>query len=147
LSKLKNERLDLLKKDYVQGFPAFCGFEVERVEEGYFESRLWLRDDHKQQDGFVHAGVIATIADHTAGYSAFTLIPEDHRILTIEFKINYLKPAIGEEIVCRSKVINSGRKIILSESEIYSINGGEEKLVSKAMVTLMSVPLSDLIEE
>jgi len=44
-------------------------------------------------------------------------------------------------------VINSGRKIILSESEIYSINGGEEKLVSKAMVTLMSVPLSDLIEE
>ena len=144
MTKLKKERSDFLKKDYVQGFPAFCGFEVERVDEGVFESRLRLRDEHKQQDGFVHAGVIATMADHTAGYSAYTLIPEDHRILTIEFKINYLRPAIGEEIICCSKVINSGRKIILSESEIYSLNGGEEKLVSKAIVTLMSVQDSDL---
>lgn len=144
MPKLKKERLDFLRKDYVQGFPAFCGFEVERVDKGIFESKLRLRDEHKQQDGFVHAGVIATMADHTAGYSAYTLIPEDHRILTIEFKINYLRPAIGEEIVCRSKVINSGRKIIISESEIYSLNGGDEKLVSKAMVTLMSVQDSDL---
>jgi len=142
--KLKKERLDFLRKDYVQGFPSFCGFEVEQVDEGYFESRLKIRKEHNQQDGFVHAGVIATMADHTAGYSAYTLIPEDHRILTIEFKINYLRPAIGEEIVCRSKVINSGRKIIISESEIYSLNSGEEKLVSKAMVTLMSVQDSDL---
>ncbi|MCJ7771918.1 MAG: PaaI family thioesterase, partial [Desulfobacterales bacterium] len=138
-------RLDFLKKDYAQGFPAFCVFKVERVDKGYFESRLRIRKEHSQQDGFVHAGVIATMADHTAGYSAYTLVPDDHRILTIEFKINYLRPAIGEEIVCRSKVINSGRKIIISESEIYSLNGGEEKIVSKAIVTLMSVPMADLI--
>ncbi len=141
---MKNEKFERLKKDYVQGFPAFCGFEAVRVDEGYFESRLRIRKEHHQQDGFVHAGVIATMADHTAGYSAYTLVSEDHRILTIEFKINYLRPAIGEEIICRSNVINSGRKIIISESEIYSLNGGEEKRVSKAMVTLMSVPMSDL---
>ena len=141
---MSSEKFERLKKDYVQGFPAYCGFLVERVDEGYFESKLRIRKEHSQQDGFVHAGVIATMADHTAGYSAYTLVPDDHRILTIEFKINYLRPAIGEEIVCRSKVINSGRKIIISESEIYSLNRGEEKMVSKAIVTLMSVPVADL---
>ncbi len=83
------DRIDFLKKNYVQGFVAFCGFEVLHIEKGLFESCLKLKKEHKQQDGFVHAGVIATMADHMAGYSAFTLVPDDHQILTIEFKINY----------------------------------------------------------
>ena len=83
------ERFEFLKKDYVQGFPANCGFEVERVGYGIFESRLKIGSVHQQQDGFVHAGVIATMADHTAGYAAFTTVSDKYRILTIEFKINY----------------------------------------------------------
>ncbi|MBW1892992.1 MAG: PaaI family thioesterase [Deltaproteobacteria bacterium] len=141
---MDSERFEFLKKDYVQGFPAFCGFEVQRIEKGLFESRLKLQREHKQQDGFVHAGVIATMADHTAGYSAYTLVTNDYRILTIEFKINYFRPAIGDEIICRARVINRGEKIIVSESEVFSIINGDEKLVSKAMVTLMSVPSSVL---
>jgi acyl-coenzyme A thioesterase PaaI-like protein len=58
-----------------------------------------------------------------------------------EFKINYFKPASGESIICRSKVISRGKKIIVSESEIFSKNKNQEKLVSKATVTLMSVLL------
>lgn len=141
---MTNKKFEQLKKDFVQGFPAFCGFVVDHVDEGYFESRFKVRTEHNQQDGFVHAGVIATMADHTAGYSAYTLVSDEQRILTIEFKINYLRPAVGEEIVCRSTVINSGRTIIISESEIYAFNEGAEKLVSKAMVTLMSVPMHDV---
>lgn len=141
---MNNERFEFLKRDYVQGFPAFCGFEVERVEHGIFESFLKIREEHKQQDGFVHAGVIATIADHTAGYSAYTIVPENLRILTIEFKINYFKPAISDKIRCRSRVINSGKKIIVSESEVFSLSAGQEILVSKAIVTLMPVPVSNL---
>ena len=141
---MNSDWFDHLRKEYVQGFPEYCGFEVTRVEHGIFETRLQLRPAHLQQDGFVHAGVIATMADHTAGYSAYTLVSDEHRILTIEFKINYLRPAVGEEIICRSTVINSGRTIIISESEIYSRDKGEEKLVSKAIVTLISVPNSDL---
>ncbi len=139
---MDKDRLDFLKKDYVQGFPAHCGFEVERVARGQFQTRLKIREDHKQQDGFVHAGVIATMADHTAGYAAYTTVSQEFRILTIEFKINYFKPATGETIVCRSKVINDGRKVIVSESEVFSVTGETEKLVSKAMVTLMAVPAS-----
>lgn len=143
---MNEKRIEFLRKDYVQGFPLYCGFEVERVEHGRFETTLRVRPDHRQQDGFVHAGVIATMADHTAGYAAYTTVAEEFRILTIEFKINYFRPVIGETILCRSKVINSGKKIIVSESEVFSVSGGDERLVSKAMVTLMAVPASKLSE-
>ena len=141
-----NERFEFLRKDYVQGFPAFCGFEVHKVEYGLFESILHVRPEHTQQDGFVHAGVISSMADHTAGYAAFTTVSEQFRILTIEFKINFLKPAKGNTIVCRSQVIKEGRTIIISESEIFSIEEEQEKRISKALVTLMAVPVENLSE-
>ena len=141
---MNSERLDFLKEDYVQGFPAAIGFEVYRVEYGIFESRLKIRADHSQQDGFVHAGVIATMADHTAGYAAYTTVSEKFRILTIEFKINFFKPAVGQYIICRSKVVNNGKKIKVSESELFSLNEDQEKLIAKAMVTLIAVPSSNL---
>ncbi|MHA2122372.1 MAG: PaaI family thioesterase, partial [Promethearchaeota archaeon] len=129
---MDKNRVAFLKKDYIQGFPAYCGFLVDHLEEGVFNSRLVILPEHQQQDGFVHAGVIATMADHTAGYSAYTIVPEDVRILTIEFKINYLKPAMGMEFICKSKVICAGKKIIVSESEIYSRSVKKDSLVSKA---------------
>jgi uncharacterized protein (TIGR00369 family) len=142
---MHQKRVELLKKDFVQGFPAFCGFTVDRIEHGAFQSRIKVRTEHKQQDGFVHAGVLATLADHTAGYSAYTIVPEDMRILTIEFKINYFKPAVGKEIVCKSKVISSGKKIIVAESEIYDLVDNNERLISKALVTLTAVPMSKIV--
>jgi uncharacterized protein (TIGR00369 family) len=104
-----------------------------------FETRLAVRPEHQQQDGFVHAGVMATMADHTAGYAAFTLVSETQRVLTVEFKINYFKPATGDSIVCRARVINGGRRIIVSESDLFSVSNGSEKQVARAMVTLMVV--------
>lgn len=141
---MNNERIEFLKKDYVQGFPAYCGFEVKHVEYGIFESQLRIRSEHTQQDGFVHAGVIASMADHTGGYAAYTTVSDDFRILTIEFKVNYFKPAVGELIVCLSNVINKGKKIIVSESEISSVQDSCEKLVAKAMVTMMAVPVHEI---
>jgi uncharacterized protein (TIGR00369 family) len=141
---MNKERIAFLKKDYVQGFPAACGFEVDRVAYGIFESRLRIRPDHNQQDGFVHAGVISTMADHTAGYAAYTTVSDAFRILTIEFKINFFKPAVGKDMICRSKVVNNGKTIKVSESEIFSLNEDQEKLVAKAMVTLIAVPSSNL---
>lgn len=141
---MNTNRFEFLKRDFVQGFPAYCGFEVERVEQGIFETRLHIRPDHCQQDGFVHAGVMATMADHTSGYAAYTTVSEHFRILSIEFKINYFKPAVGDTLICRAKVINAGKTIIVSESEVFSISKDKEKLVSKATVTLMAVPIENL---
>ena len=135
---------DYLKKDFVQGFPAFCGFEALHVGDGVFDTCLEVRDQHRQQDGFVHAGVMATMADHTAGYASYTTVSKKFRILTVEFKINYFKPATGPLIICRSKVINNGRKIKVAESEVFSVADGIEKLVSKGMFTQIAVASEDL---
>jgi len=139
---LDNERIEFLKKDFLQGFPAYCGFKVEYAGKGKFQTSLEIRPEHTQQDGFVHAGLIATMADHTAGYSAYTNVSQEFRILTIEFKINFLKPARGKSLICRSKVLNCGKTIVVSESEIFSANEQKEKLVAKATVTMIMVPVS-----
>ncbi|MDW7709570.1 MAG: PaaI family thioesterase [Deferrisomatales bacterium] len=138
------DRAAFLARDFVRGFPAHCGFEVERVAEGVFDTRVLVRAEHRQQDGFVHAGVLATLADHSAGYAAYTLVPEDRRILTIEFKINFLKPAVGDEVRCRSRVLSAGRTVLVAESEVFAVSGGAERLTAKATVTLMAVPVPDL---
>jgi uncharacterized protein (TIGR00369 family) len=136
--------LQFLEKDFVQGFPAFCGFEVIRADYGTFETCLKVNVNHRQQDGFVHAGVIATMADHTSGYASYTTVSEKFRILTVEFKINYFKPATGDLIICRSKVINNGKKIKVVESEVFSVFDDIEKLVSKGMFTQIAAAVEDI---
>lgn len=138
-SDLPEPRIRFLAEDYARGFIKYCQFEAEKIERGYFQSRVMIQDHHRQQDGFIHAGVMATMADHTAGYAAFTTVPEDFQILTIEFKVNFLRPAYGKGLVCRSRVIREGTQIIISESEVFDRREEGEILVAKALVTLMAV--------
>lgn len=115
------------------------GIEINKIEAGYCETILSIKEKHLQQDGFVHAGVLATIADHTAGGAAASMIKDTQTILSIEFKINMLRPAIGEELICKAKVIKNGKTISIVDSEVFSIKDKEEKMVSKAIVTLAVV--------
>jgi len=136
---ISDERKAFLKKDFERGFIRFCRFKAVDASRGRFESSVEITDIHRQQNGFIHAGVMATLADHTAGYAAFTTAPEGFQILTVEFKINFLKPAFGEKLICRSKVIREGRQILVAESEVFDIRKQGEIMVAKAMVTLMAV--------
>jgi len=138
--ELSEERIDFLSKDYCRGFIQYCGYRPEMIRFGFFQSRVEIEEHHRQQDGFIHAGVMATMADHTAGYSAFTTVSQEFQILTIEFKINFLRPAYGDWLICRSSVIRGGSQIIISESEVFDQRRDEEVLAAKAMVTLMAVP-------
>jgi uncharacterized protein (TIGR00369 family) len=138
-SDLTEERIAFLAEDYSRGFIKYCQFEAEIIRRGYFQSRVQIREHHRQQDGFIHAGVMATMADHTAGYAAFTTVPEEFQILTIEFKINFLRPAYGSSLICRSEVIREGQLIIIAESEVFDQREGEEAAAAKALVTLMAV--------
>jgi uncharacterized protein (TIGR00369 family) len=133
------ERFEFLKKDYAQGYIADCGFQAVHYEKGYLESRLTVLPRHRQQDQYIHAGVLATMADHTAGYAAFSLISEDYRILTIEFKINFLNPAYGQGLICRSRILRQGGQVLVGESEVFDLRHEKEVLVAKALVTLMAV--------
>ena len=134
------ERVSLLKEEYFQGFIKTCGINLVSLEHGRAESRLEITGAHSQQDDFAHAGVMATMADHTAGYAAFSVVTEEYRILTLEFKINFLRPAKGAGLVCRAQVVKEGKNILVADSEVFSQHKGEEKLVAKALVTLMAVP-------
>ena len=138
--KVTKARLEYLKKDAVQGFTKYLGLIPVSLEPGAFVTRLKLLKRHCQQDGFAHAGLIATMADHTAGYASYSLVPENRRILTIEYKINYFQPASGEYLECHGHVTKPGNNILFTEAEVYSVNGNDKKLVAKAMHTMASVP-------
>ncbi|MDZ7695790.1 MAG: PaaI family thioesterase [Deltaproteobacteria bacterium] len=137
--QISEERAAFLSEDYRRGFIKYCDFKAELIKRGRFHSRVDIKEHHRQQDGFIHAGVMATMADHTAGYSAFTIVSPDYQILTIEFKINFLRPAHGDELICRAKVIREGKQIIISESEVFDVVEDTETQAAKAMVTLMAV--------
>lgn len=143
--ELTPKRVQYLKKDYSRGFIEDVGYKAIHYEKGHLESRLKILNRHRQQDHYIHAGVIATMADHTAGYAAFSLVPEDHRILTIEFKINFLQPAYGKTLICKSRILREGGQILVGESEVFDQRaGGEEELTAKAMVTLRSIHQSKI---
>lgn len=142
--ELTQERIEFLEKDYRRGFINFCGFQASKIEKGLFESTLKIGENHKTQDNFIHAGLIATMSDHTAGYAAYTLVPDDMRILTIEFKINFLRPAYGNALRCKSEIISKGKQIIVAQSTVFDIRDTHEKMVSKSTITLMAIDADKL---
>lgn len=117
------------------------GIELESLGHGECTTVLLLQPRHLQQDGYVHAGVQATMADHTAGAAAATLLQSGQMVLTAEFKINLLRAARGDRLICRSGVLRPGKQLTVVESEIFSEAMEPEKLVSKAMVTIAIVTL------
>jgi len=120
-------------------FISDLGIELESVGDGECVTTLELKDRHLQQDGYVHAGVQATIADHTAGVAAATLLSEHQMVLSVEFKINLLRTAKGERLICRAEVLRPGRRFAVVESEVSCVDGGEERLVSKMTATIAYV--------
>jgi len=118
------------------------GVQLSDLGPGWCESILAVAPKHLQQDGYIHAGVQATVADHTAGGAAGTLARPDDLVLSVEFKINLLRPALGDRLRCRATVLRQGKTITVAESEVFARKDGEEKLVSKATVTLALVSMS-----
>lgn len=111
------------------------GVSLVRVGPGTCETVLTVRTDHTQQDGFVHAGVTAAMADHTAGAAAATLAPESHGVLTTEYSIHLLRPARGTELRCVAKVLRPGRTLSVVEAEVSA----DGVLVAKLTATLAIV--------
>ena len=121
-------------------FIQHMGFVIRECGPGWVESALpKIEDFHKQQDGFAHAAVIGALADHSAGASAGTLAPGDKQVLTIEYKLNLLRPGLGDALRCRAEVIKAGKTITVSEASVYAVQEYAEKLIAKATVTLALV--------
>ena len=130
--KVDKDRLNQLKRDAIQGFVKYIGLKAVSLSPGKFTTRLKLEKRHLQQDGFAHAGLIAAMADHTAGYASFSMAPANRRILTMEYKISFFRPAAGDCLECRGHVIKAGRQILFTQADVYALKGKEKILVDRA---------------
>ncbi len=122
-----------------QRIMATIGAALTRVEPGAVEITLPFRADLTQQHGFLHAGIIATILDSACGYAAFSLMPADVAVLTVEYKINLLRPAAGDVFVACGRVMKAGQTLTVCTGEVVAQSGGAEKAVAAMQATIMAV--------
>ena len=120
-------------------FMKHVGLRLTLIEPGLTEGWLEVMAIHKQQKGLLHGGVTVTAADIVAGFAAYTLVPENHGVVTGEIKLSFFSPGIGEKIHAIGKVIKPGRKLSFCESEIYDLRGGTKKLIARASSTMITV--------
>jgi len=99
------------------------GARLSLVEPGVVEITLPYRADLTQHHGYLHAGVVTTIADSACGYAAYTLMPAGAEVLSVEFKVNLLRPAQGETFVARAEVIKAGRTLTVVRADVFGVTG------------------------
>ena len=122
-----------------QDFMRTLGAELIAVTPGAVEVRLVIRPGLTQQHGFVHAGVVSSIADTAAGYAALSLLPEGIDVVTAEFKINLMSPARGESLIARSRVLKSGKRLTVATTDVYPIADGKEACVATLLGTIAHI--------
>lgn len=129
------------RKRVIDGFAAqpimkTLGVTLESVDPGSVQLQLHYREDLTQQYGYMHAGALSTALDTACGFSAFTLMPADAEVLTVENKINLLRPAVDGPFRVVAKVIKPGRTVVVSEGKLFDAAG---KLVATMTATNMTV--------
>lgn len=119
-------------------FVQSLGIELLDLGPGWCRTKMVITERHCQQHGYVHAGAQATLADHTAGAAAWTLVAADEMVLSVEFKINLLRPADCEELFCEGRVIKPGKRFSIAESSVWA-DTFDGRLVSKTQLTMAVV--------
>jgi uncharacterized protein (TIGR00369 family) len=113
------------------------GASLRRVEPGAVSIALPYRADLTQQNGHIHAGVITAIADSACGYAAYTLMPAGSEVLSVEFKVNLLRPAAGEEFVAEAQVVKSGKTLTVTRCDVYAQAADETRMVATMLATMI----------
>ncbi len=119
-----------------QGFMHTLGAELTQVAVGECSIRLAYREALTQQHGLFHGGVTATLADNAAGFAAYTTMTGEQQPLTVEFKVSFLAPGLGEALEARAKVLRAGRRVKHVQVEVYALDAAGEQLVAAALATV-----------
>ena len=122
-----------------QAFMSTIGAELASVTPGAVEIRVAFGRHLTQQNDFLHAGVIASILDSACGYAALSVAPENAEVLSVEFKVNLLAPAVGESFIARAQVKRAGKTLTVCTADAFSLNQGNEKLVATMQATIMNM--------
>jgi uncharacterized protein (TIGR00369 family) len=117
-----------------QPFSVLLGTKLELFEPGKAVLTLAIREELKQQHGFVHGGVVSYIADNALTYAGGSVLGDS---VTSEYKINYLRPAVGEKLVARASVLASGKKQAVCQCEVFAVGDVGERLVAVAQGTII----------
>ena len=115
-----------------QHFMHLIGADLTAIAPGRVEAELTLAQQHLQQRGFAHGGLIATLADLVAGFAAVTLVPDDFGVVTSDLKISYLNPGVGQQLKAIGWVLKSGRRLHFCEAEVWC----DGVLIAKASATM-----------
>lgn len=125
-----------------QGLMETLGATLVLVADGEVHIALPFSRRLSQQHGFIHAGAVTSILDNACGYAALTKAPQECEIVSVEFKVNFLRPALGDRFVAVGKVQNAGRSLTICTGEVRAFSGGESsgKVVAIMQATMMNVP-------
>jgi uncharacterized protein (TIGR00369 family) len=115
-----------------QNFMHLIGADLTRIEPGRIEATLALGEQHQQQRGFAHGGLVATMADLAAGFAAITLVPDGVGVVTAELKVSYLNPGVGTQLKAIGWVLKAGRRLHFCEAEVWC----DDVLIAKATATM-----------
>lgn len=117
-----------------QPFSVLIGAELVSYSEGAVELKVPIKNEHKQQHGFVHGGVLSYAADNALTYAGGSVL--GGAVVTSEMKINYVRPAIGDAILARATAVHAGKNQAVCRCDVYVIEGGKEKLCALAQGTI-----------
>ncbi|MFI9508017.1 PaaI family thioesterase [Nocardia sp. NPDC052566] len=115
------------------------GIRIASLGAGRVVLELPFRDELCQQNGFVHAGAITTMADSACGYAAMSLQPLDHDVLSVEFKVNFMSPAVGQRFQAVATVVRAGRTLTVCNAEVIS-DRDATRPIALMQATLMAIP-------
>lgn len=136
--QMSPEIVDKIRKSFsAQSLMESLGATLDAVNSGRVEISAPIREGNLQQHGYAHAGVTFAIGDSAAGYAALSMMPEDHEVLTTEMKINLLAPGSGERLIARGRVIKPGRRLMVVQSDVYSVENGKETHIALMTGTMM----------
>jgi uncharacterized protein (TIGR00369 family) len=122
-----------------QAFMATLGAKIVAGKPGAVEISFPFHPSLTQQNDFVHAGAITSILDSACGYAALSVAPKDHDVLSVEFKVNLLAPAVGDEFCARARVKRAGKTLIVCSADAFAKTNGDEKLVATMLATIMAI--------
>lgn len=122
-----------------QGLMSHLGARLSHIAPGRVHIVLPGRPEVTQQLGYFHAGATSAVADSAGGYAAYTLFPEDAEVLTVEYKINLLAPAVGDHIEAIGTVLKCGRTLTICRLEVFAVQDGRQELVATGQQTLIRV--------
>lgn len=120
-----------------QSFSKLLGTELMEFKLGEVVLEIPITEHVLQQHGFVHGGVIGYAADNALTFVGGSVLGPN--VLTAEYKINYIRPAVGEKLIARATVISAGKRQAVCRCDVFSVKDGEEKMCAAAQGTIMTV--------